>query len=80
MKRKIRRTGEIIDIITFSGSTTRSDCDKIQFYDSKGSVINESLNYYLDTLPVDDENKDVDSILLRLILLSLSKHCIEKER
>lgn len=60
MKRKIRRTGEIIDIITFSGSTTRSDCDKIQFYDSKGSVINESLNYYLDTLPVDDENKDVD--------------------
>lgn len=45
MKRKIRRTGEIIDIITFSGSTTRSDCDKIQFYDSKGSVINESLNY-----------------------------------
>lgn len=60
MKRKIRRTGEIIDIITFSGSTTRSDYDKIQFYDSNGSVINESLNYYLDTLPVDDENKDVD--------------------
>lgn len=60
MKRKIRRTGEIIDIITFSGSTIRSDYDKIQFYDSNGSVINGSLNYYLDTLPVDDENKDVD--------------------
>lgn len=60
MKRKIRRTGEIIDVITFSGSTTRSDYDKIQFYDSNGSVINGSLNYYLDTLPVDDENKDVD--------------------
>lgn len=54
MKRKIRRTGEIIDVITFSGSTIRSD------YDSNGSVINESLNYYLDTLPVDDKNKDVD--------------------
>lgn len=25
MKRKIRRTGEIIDVITFSSSTTRSD-------------------------------------------------------
>ena len=60
MKRKIRRTGEIIDVITFSGSTIRSDYDQIQFYDSNGSVINESLNYYLDTLPVDDENKDVD--------------------
>ena len=60
MKRKIRRTGEIIDVITFNGSTIRRDYDKIQFYDSKGSVINESLNYYLDTLPVDDENKDVD--------------------
>lgn len=60
MKRKIRRTGEIIDVITFNGSTIRRDYDKIQFYDSNGSVINESLNYYLDTLPVDDENKDVD--------------------
>lgn len=80
MKRKIRRTGEIIDVITFSGSTIRSDYDQIQFYDSNGSVINESLNYYLDTLPVDDENKDVDSILLRLILLSLLKRCIEKEK
>ena len=57
MKRKIRRTGEIIDIITFSGSTIRSDYDKIQFYDSNGSVINESLNYYLDTLPVDDKKQ-----------------------
>lgn len=80
MKRKIRRTGEIIDVITFSGSTIRSDYDQIQFYDGNGSVINESLNYYLDTLPVDDENKDVDSILLRLILLSLLKRCIEKEK
>ena len=32
MKRKIRRTGEIIDVITFSSSTTRSDHDRIQFY------------------------------------------------
>ena len=56
MKRKIRRTGEIIDVITFNGSTIRRDYDKIQFYDSNGSVINESLNYYLDTLTVDDEN------------------------
>ncbi len=39
MKRKIRRTGEIIDVITFNGSTIRRDYDKIQFYDSNGSVI-----------------------------------------
>lgn len=52
MKRKIRRTGEIIDVITFSSSTTRSDHDRIQFYGDNGNVINESLNYYLDTLPV----------------------------
>lgn len=56
MKRKIRRTGEIIDVITLSSSTTRSDHDRIQFYGDNGNVIDESLNYYLDTLPVDDEN------------------------
>lgn len=60
MKRKIRRTGEIIDVITFSSSTTRSDHDRIQFYGDNGNVISESLNFYLDTLPVNDENKDVD--------------------
>lgn len=60
MKRKIRRTGEIIDVITFSSSTTRSDHDRIQFYGDNGNVISESLNFYLDTLPVNGENKDVD--------------------
>ena len=67
MKRKIRRTGEIIEVknnyITFTvtgSSTTRSDHDRIQFYDNNGNVISESLNFYLDTLPVNDENKDVD--------------------
>lgn len=45
MKRKIRRTGEIIDVITFSSSTTRSDHDRIQFYGDNGNVISESLNF-----------------------------------
>lgn len=45
MKRKIRKTGEIIDVITFSSSTTRSDHDRIQFYGNNGSVISESLNF-----------------------------------
>lgn len=39
MKRKIRRTGEIIEVITFSSSTTRSDHDRIQFYDNNGKQI-----------------------------------------
>lgn len=43
MKRKIKRTGEIIDVITFSSSTTRSDHDRIQFYGDNGNVISESL-------------------------------------
>lgn len=60
MKRKIRRTGEITEVITFSSSTTRSDHDGIQFHDNNGNVISESLNFYLDTLPVNDENKDAD--------------------
>lgn len=54
------KIGEIIDVITFSSSTTRSDHDRIQFYGDNGNVISESLNFYLDTLPVNDENKDVD--------------------
>ena len=50
MKARIRKTGEIVDIITYSGSTIRNECiDKVSYIDSKGVEHDrETLNYYWD--------------------------------
>ena len=34
MKAKIRMTGEVVDIITYSGHTYRSDIDVVSYIDS----------------------------------------------
>lgn len=50
MKARIRKTGEIVDIITYSGSTIRNEyIDKVSYIDSKGVEHDrETLNYYWD--------------------------------
>lgn len=37
MKAKIRKTGEVVDVITYSGHTYRSDIDVVSYIDSKGN-------------------------------------------
>lgn len=53
MKAKIRKTGEIVDIICYNHySTIRSHQDYVSYIDSKGVEHDrESLNYYWDFEP-----------------------------
>lgn len=50
MKARIRKTGEIVEVITYSGSTIRNECiDKVSYIDSKGVEHDrETLNFYWD--------------------------------
>ena len=55
MKARIRKTGEIVEIISYSGNTDRNDVlDSVSYIDSNGvEHPREPLNFYwdLETLP-----------------------------
>jgi hypothetical protein len=55
MKAKIRKTGEIVDVISFSNcSTIRNSLDYVSYIDSKGAEHDrESLNFYWDFEPIE---------------------------
>jgi hypothetical protein len=55
MKAKIRKTGEIVDVINFSNcSTIRNSLDYVSYIDSKGAEHDrESLNFYWDFEPIE---------------------------
>lgn len=55
MKAKIRKTGEIVDVICYNHYTTiRSHQDYVSYIDSKGIEHDrESLNYYWDFEPIE---------------------------
>lgn len=55
MKARIRKTGEIVDVISYNiYSTIRSHQDYVSYIDSKGEEHDrESLNYYWDFEPID---------------------------
>lgn len=54
MKARIRKTGEIVDVICFNGSHVRSHIDFVSYRDSNGDEHDrESLNYYWDFEPMD---------------------------
>lgn len=68
MKARIKKTGEIVDVICYGGSPNRrSDAlDYVNYIDSQGVYHTESnhLNYYLDFEPIENE-KDYDWGALR---------------
>ena len=55
MKARIRKTGEIVDVISYNTcSTIRSHQDYVSYIDSKGEEHDrESLNYYWDFEPIE---------------------------
>lgn len=60
MKAKFRKTGEIVDIISWSSNTTRdNDLDYVSYIDSNGiehpNV--KGLNFYWDFESIDLENR-----------------------
>lgn len=60
MKAKIRKTGEIVDVICYNHcSTIRSHQDYVSYIDSKGIEHDgESLNYYWDFEPFETANNE----------------------
>lgn len=69
MKAIFRKTGEIVDIISFSGLTTRNpSLDYVSYIDSNGIEHNrENLNYYWDFIEYqnirnEENNKRIDRI------------------
>lgn len=66
MKAKIRKTGEIVDVINFRGITHRLPGDRVSYIDSYGSEhYNERLNYYWDFEAVENPSANVDWQALR---------------
>lgn len=60
MKARIRKTGEIVDIIYYNNfSIIRSHQDFVSYIDSKGIEHDrEPLNYYWDLEPIDTTNDE----------------------
>lgn len=57
MKAKIKSTGEIVDVISYSGNTQRTDNDIVNYIDSKGIEHSyEKLNYYWDMEEIEGTN------------------------
>lgn len=55
MKKRIRKTGEIVTVICFSGGTDRYENDSVSFVDSNGNERCErGMNYYWDLEDVDE--------------------------
>ena len=53
MKCRIKKTGEIVDVISLSCDTERKPTDTVDYIDSKGvEYHNEKLNYYWDLEPI----------------------------
>lgn len=56
MKALIRKTNEVVDVISYSSNTIRNDVlDSVSYIDSEGNEhIEKGLNYYWDFLPIGD--------------------------
>ena len=73
MKAKNRKTGEIVDVISFSNTTTRFDSSFVSYIDSKGIEHEaERLNYFWDfeplpEIPIETKLNFASGILTELI-------------
>lgn len=63
MKAKIIKTGEVVEIISYSSTTTRNETlDNVSYIDSQGKEHpREPLNFYWDFVTVTDEKEDTFS-------------------
>lgn len=81
MKARIRKTGEIVEVITYSGSTIRNECiDKVSYIDSKGVEHDrEKLNFYWDFEQLPDvkednfPNTDWNQVRIQAAIAAMSK-------
>ena len=63
MKAKIRKTGEVVEIISYSSSTTRNETlDNVSYIDSQGEEHpRECLNFYWDFETITDSKEYTSS-------------------
>jgi len=67
MKARIRKTGEIVDIVCYTGTTSRATGDTVSYIDSNGvEHYRENLNYFIDFEEVgeDEVGKDEDKEII----------------
>lgn len=56
MKAILRKTKEVVDVISYVGHTERSDYDRVTYIDQNGGEHRgEGLNYYLDFVEFDTD-------------------------
>lgn len=86
MKKKIRKTGEIVDVICYSGGCDRSASDSVSYVDSEGNEKTENLNYYwdfefLDNNPEDDKywERLRNKAALEILVAKLSSGVFKKD-
>ena len=84
MKARIRKTGEIVDVISYNTcSTIRSHQDYVSYIDSKGEEHDrESLNYYWDFEPIETitevDNKHWQDVRERAAIAAMQSLIREK--
>ena len=60
-KVKIKKTGEVVDVICFSCNTRRCKYDSVSYIDSKGiEHVEEPLNYYWDFEEITNIDNTID--------------------
>lgn len=65
MKARIRKTGEVVEIISYSGFTSRNEMlDNVAYIDSQGKEHpREPLNFYWDFETIIDEKENTSSTI-----------------
>ena len=65
MKARIRKTGEVVEIISYSGCTSRNvTIDNVAYIDSQGNEHpREPLNFYWDFETITDEKENTSSTI-----------------
>lgn len=65
MKARIKKTGEIVEVISYSGNTYKNDVfDRVSYIDSDGvEHPREKLNFYWDFEIITDEREDTLSTI-----------------
>ena len=90
MKAKIRKIGEVVDIVCFNCNTRRCEYDSVSYIDSKGAEhVEEPLNYYWDfeeipnldaTIDWEQRRYEIAKELLKIIITQPNETCFTDER
>ena len=76
MKAKIRKTCEVVDVITYSGHTYRSDIDVVSYIDSKGNeCVDMKMNRFWDFEDVEESLIDWEQRRYELAKAAMQGFC-----